>query len=226
MGEVADLSAGPLHDLPIGVDELVHLDCERRNVLRKFAFDAIRFSPSDSGDPLAQHAKRPQSVADGERRRTDQRHRERQEGPRERPFEAALLRLDDIGVGGHLDEKAPLFAGVDLALDHTQFVSAGSDDIAAENVAVIRRYGDEMGQLRGEKRRGGPDFRGVGVHASDLPVPPGKGEFELRRDSHRGRRRALGLLACRQIGDQRLQIDAELVIEIGLSPAGVERAQS
>ena len=68
MGEIADLSARPLDDLAIGVDELVHLRRERRHVLRELAGDMLGFATADRRYPVVQRAQRPQAVADGERR--------------------------------------------------------------------------------------------------------------------------------------------------------------
>ena len=138
MGEIADLSAGPLNDLAIGVDELVHLHRKWRHILRELACDMLGFATADRGYPVVQRAQRPQTVADSEPGRADQRKRERKKRRRKRPFETALLRLDHVGVGRDLDEVAPLVACVDLALDHSELAPAGSDDVAAQNIAMVR----------------------------------------------------------------------------------------
>jgi hypothetical protein len=63
------------------------------------------------------------------------------------------------------------------------------------------------------------------VKARDLPVPAGKGEFELRVDDRQ--RAAFELVARRRdIGDQGFQIDAELLVEIRFGRARVERRQA
>jgi hypothetical protein len=63
------------------------------------------------------------------------------------------------------------------------------------------------------------------VEAGDLPVPAGEGELELRVDDRQ--RAALELVARRRdVGDQGLQIDAELLVEIRLGRARVERRQA
>ena len=141
MGEVADLGARALDNLPVGVDELIDLGRQRRDVLRKFAGDALGLAAADAGHPFLQHPERPQAEPDGERGRADQRQRQRQERRRERPFEAPLLALDLVGVGCDLDQEASLVAGVDLALDHPQFMPARSDHVAAENGARIAHRG-------------------------------------------------------------------------------------
>ena len=63
------------------------------------------------------------------------------------------------------------------------------------------------------------------VEASDLPVPAGEGELELGVDQRR--LTALEFVAHRgDVGDQRLEIDAELIVEIRLGRARVERRQA
>jgi hypothetical protein len=63
------------------------------------------------------------------------------------------------------------------------------------------------------------------VEAGDLPVPAGEGELELRVDDRQ--RAALELVARRRdVGDQGLQIDAELLVEIRFGRARVERRQA
>ncbi len=225
MREVADLGAGPFDDLAIGVDQLIHLGCERRDVLRKLAFDVLGLAAADRGDALSKDPHRAEPVADGERRRADQGQRQRQEGAGQRPFEAALLRLDHVGVGGHLDEETSFLAGVDLALHHAQLTAAGSDHIAAEDLAMVRRHGDEMGSCVANsdfeaRISGGSTSRRVICQYQPEKASSNCGAIA-------GRPAALGLLVGDgQIGDQRLQIDAQLVVEIGLRPAGVERAEA
>ena len=151
MGEIADLRARALDNLAVGVDELVHLRRERRHILRELPGDTLGLAAPDRGDSVAKRAKRAQAVADGERGRSDQRQRQRQKRRRQSPFEAMLLRLDHVGVGRDLKEVAPLVAGVDLAFDRPERVSAGPDDIAAQDRAVIRSSRDEAGELCGEQ---------------------------------------------------------------------------
>jgi hypothetical protein len=63
------------------------------------------------------------------------------------------------------------------------------------------------------------------VEAGDLPVPSGEGELELWIDDRQ--RAALEFVATRpDVGDQGLQIDAELLVEIRFGRARVERRQS
>jgi hypothetical protein len=63
------------------------------------------------------------------------------------------------------------------------------------------------------------------VEAGDLPVPAGEGELELGVDDRQ--RAALELVVRRcDVGDQGLQIDAELFVEIRLGGARVERRQA
>ena len=225
MREVADLRARAFDDFPVCVEQLVHFDRQRRDILRKVAGDSLGLAAADRRHPLLQHSKRPQAEADGERGRADQRQRQRQEGRRERPLEALLLRLDHIRIGGDLDEIAPLIAGVDLAFDDPEFMAARPDPVAAEDRAVIFADRHEMGKLGRKQRLRRPDLRRVHVDAGDLPVPAGIGELELRGD-RRGRPAFSLLAGNRHIGDQRLEIDFELIVEIGFRPARVERAQA
>jgi hypothetical protein len=63
------------------------------------------------------------------------------------------------------------------------------------------------------------------VEAGDLPVPAGKGELELRIDDRQ--RAAFKLVARRRdVGDQGLQVDAELLVEVRFGRARVERRQA
>ena len=78
--------------------------------------------------------------------------------------------------------------------------------------------------MRCEQRLRRPDLRRTCVQPRDLPVPAREGEFELGRDF--GRRRAFPLVAGKRVGDQRLQVDAELIVEIRLRPTRVERAEA
>jgi hypothetical protein len=135
------------------------------------------------------------------------------------------LGLDHVGVGGDLHQESSVVAGVDLALDHPELMSARSDRIAAQNVAVIAPDRDQLRQLSREQRLRGANFRWVHIGACDLPIPARERELELRRDRRRSRSLPL-FIRDRDIGDQRFEIDAELVVEIGLAPLLVERAQA
>ena len=196
VGEIADLGAGALHDLPVGVDELVHLGRQRRDVLRETRRRSARASPrriAATPSRSTRSGRRPKRTASAVEPMSASASVRKVAG--QRPFEAPLLRLDHVGVGGDLDEEAALVARVDLALDHAQLMAARSDDIAAQDLAVVFADGDEMGKLRGEQRLRGPDLRRIDVEAGDLPVPAGEGELELRRD--RRRARALRLVVRR-----------------------------
>ena len=52
MGEIADLGAGPLDDLAVRIDELVHLGRERGDVVRKLALDVLGLAAADGCDAL------------------------------------------------------------------------------------------------------------------------------------------------------------------------------
>src|SRR5204863_3922564 len=73
VSKIADLRARALYDLPVSVDELVHLCRQRRHILWELASDVFGLAAADRGDSLAQRAKRAQAVADGKRGRADQR---------------------------------------------------------------------------------------------------------------------------------------------------------
>jgi hypothetical protein len=78
--------------------------------------------------------------------------------------------------------------------------------------------------LRGEQRARGADLGTRQIEAGDLPVPAGESELELR--IYDRRLAALALIARRgDVGDQGLEIDAELLVEIRFGRAGVERRQ-
>ena len=226
MGEIADLGARALDDLAVGVDQLIDLGRQRGDVLRKFAGDMFGLAAADRRPRL------PEAPAAGCRpNRTASAVEPISASASVRKVAASAhsklrsWRLDHVGVGGDLHQEAPVVAGVDLALDHPQLMPARADRVAAQNRAVIVPDRDELRQLGREQRLRGADFRRVHVGAGDLPVPARERELELRRD--RRRRRGLPLFVRdRDIGDQRFEIDAELVVEIGLGPLLVERAQA
>ena len=131
MGEIADLGARALDHGAIGLEQQIDLGGERRDVLREVAADALGLAAADRRQALLQHAQRPEAETHRQRGRAEQRHRQHQEGRGERVFELLDLGLDHVGVGGDLDEIAPLVVSVDLALDHAQRLVAGADDITA-----------------------------------------------------------------------------------------------
>ena len=59
MREVADLGARALDDFAVGVEQLVHFDRQRRDILREIAGDALGLAAADRRHPLLQHPKRP-----------------------------------------------------------------------------------------------------------------------------------------------------------------------
>ncbi len=225
MGEIADLGARALDNLAIGVDQLIDFGRQRGDVLRKFAGDMFGLPAADGRHPFPQDPERTQAESDRKRRRADQRQRQCQKGRGEGRFEAALLGLDHVGVGGDLHQISPVVAGIDLALNHPQLVVAWPDRVAAKDRAVIVPDRDQLRQLGREERLRGADFRRIHVGAGDLPVPAGERELELGRDG-RGCSRLPLLVRDRDIGDQRFEIDPKLVVEIGLAPLLVQRAQA
>ena len=161
MGEIADLGARALDDLAIGVDQLIDLGRQRSDVLRKFARNMFSLPAADGRDPFLQDPERTQAEANRERGRADQGQRQRQEGRRKPILEATLLGLYHVGVGGDLHQIPPVFAGVDLALDHPHLVAARADCIAATNGAVIVPHRDELRQLGRKQRLRDADFRRI-----------------------------------------------------------------
>ncbi len=123
------------------------------------------------------------------------------------------------------NEIAPLLAGVDHALDHAQRLVAGSADIAAENIVGVGGRGGQTLELRAEQRFRGADFGRRLVEPGDLPIPAGEGEFELRRDNRRRRGVAL-FRGDRDIGDERLCVKLQRVVEIVFRRASVQRAEA
>ena len=226
MREVADLGPGALDDLAIGVQQQIDLGGERSDVLRKLPADALGLAATDRRDAFLQDPQRPQPEPDRERRRPEQRQGQHEESGAEGVFEIHDLGLNHVGVRGDLHEVAALVARVDLALDHAQRTVAGTRDITAPAVEVASRGAFvEPRQLGREQRARGADVRALAVEAGDLPIPAGKREFELRRD-HRRRGRVPLLAGDRDVGDQRFEIDAELIVEIGFGRACVERGKA
>ena len=108
-----------------------------------------------------------------------------------------------------------------------QRLVAGADDIAAFDPLALglRVVVVEARQLGGEERARGADVGMRQVEPGDLPIPAGEGELELRVDDG-GRARLRVVAGRRDIGDQRLEIDAELLVEIRLRGTGVERGET
>ena len=186
----------------------------------KLARDPHRFAAADRRQPLAQRAQRPQSEPHRQRGRADQRHREGEEGRRERIFEILDLRLDHVGVGGDLDKEAPVVARVNLALDHAQRLVAGADRVAAAwlraSFAAPSRLGNWVPNSEREVRISGMRH----VEPGDLPVPAGKGSSNCGAITGGAPPRAR--LRRGEIGDQRLHVDAELPSKL----ASLQRALS
>ena len=221
MSEIADLCSRALHDLPIGVEKQIDLGRQRGDVLRKLTADPLGFTPADRRNALLQDAKRPQPETHRQGCGTQKRQRQDEKGGGERVFEILDLCLYDIGVGRDLDEIAALLARVDFALNHAERLVSRADDIAAPRALVRKGLAlIDARQLGGEERPRRTHVRVIAVEPGDLPIPAGKGEFELGRD-HR-RNRGFGLLGNRNIGDKRLEVDARLVVEIRFAPSGVQ----
>ena len=193
----------------------------------KVAADAFGLAAADRRQALLKHAQRPEAETHRQRGRAEQRHRQHQEGRGERVFEPRDLGLDHVGVGRDLNEIAPVVV-VDLALDHAQRLVAGPDDIAAPDRPRGRSIASPPARLGNCVANSEREVRISGCgrsSAGDLPVPAGEGELELRVDDRQ--RAALELVVGRgDIGDQRLQIDAELLVEIRFGRARVERRQA
>ena len=159
MSQIADLGARALDDLAVGVDQLIDFVRQRSDVLRKFACDMLGLAAANRGHAFPKHSQRAQPESNRKRSRSDQRQRQGQKGRGKRIFEAALLGLEHVGGGGHLNQVSSVVARVDLALDHPQWAPARADRVAAKNGAVIVPDRDQLRQLGCEQRLRGADLR-------------------------------------------------------------------
>ncbi len=121
--------------------------------------------------------------------------------------------------------KWPWSPALMIALQHPQRLVVRPRDIAAP-APVLTRLGVRLRQARqarGEQRARGLDVGGADVEPGDLPVPARQRQFELRLGELAG---LGGIVAGRRdIGDERAQIDAELLVERRLRRLAVERGQ-
>ena len=221
MGEIADLRAGALDDVAIGVEQQIDLAGQRRDVLGKIAADALGLAAADRGDALAQHAQRPQPEAHRQRGRAEQRHRQDQEGRRAAHIRNARSAVSiTSALAATWTRKRPSSpASISRSIMRSG-LSPGPIDIAARDAVALRLrvVVAEARQLVANSERE-VRISGCGsVEPGDLPIPAGEGELELRIDDRRARR-AAARRRRRDIGDQRLEIDAELLVEIRLAPS-------
>ena len=185
MGEVADLRAGALQDLAVGVEEEVELARERRDVVR----DTRRGSapPRRGGSPprpRAQVDERLQAEADlQERRRSRARRPRSSEGDDERDDEAAHVGVDLVGRAGDADDEAAVLAEIDVALDDAQrrarpapCRSRGGSRRSAARSPGGTRLGSAPPNSDFEERT---SF-GRRARPADLPVPAGERQLEAR----------------------------------------------
>ena len=67
MRQIADLGARAFNDLAVGVDQLIDLGRQRRDVLRKFACDMFRFAAADPSHAFPEDSQRAQAKSNRKR---------------------------------------------------------------------------------------------------------------------------------------------------------------
>lgn len=130
MGEIADVGARALDDLPIGIDERIGLARQRRDLDRKPAFQPLGAAGADIGNRIRNALERREAVTHLEDRGQQQHDAERGEGAAEIIVEAARLIEDLGGIAGDADQELAVGAEIDRPLHHAQALAFGPVDIA------------------------------------------------------------------------------------------------
>ena len=230
MREIADLRAGALDHVAIGLDEQVQLARQRREIARKNALDLLVLAAADRRHAVLQSPQRAQAVAQLHGGGGDEDDGQHGEGNEQRQFEARHLRLDLVGRRGDLNEVDALVAGIDDPLDHAQRPVVGPGGVAAPRAphAGLDAEVGEPRQAGGEQGARGADVRARAVLPGDLPVPARQRQLELRVAEVAGVARlriaAFGVvrLVGGDVGDERAKIDAEPLVEGGLGRRAVD----
>ena len=120
MREIADMGAGALDDLAVGVDQRVGLARQRGDLDRKLALEPLGVAGADRRKAFRDALERQQAEAHLQRGGQQQRRRQRREDRADDAVEAQHLVVDLGGVAGDGDEVAAVVAEIDVALDDAQ----------------------------------------------------------------------------------------------------------
>ena len=149
VGEIADMGAGALDDLAVGVDQGVGLARQRRDLDGKLAFQPFGAAGADVGDRFRNALERRQPETDLEDRGQQQHDTERCEGAAEIIVEGADFIENLRCVAGHADQEFAVGAEVDRPLDDPQTLALGPIDVTETDAGGRQLRADllELGQL-------------------------------------------------------------------------------
>ena len=173
MRQIADVRAGALDDLAVGVDQRVGLARQRRDLKRELPFQPLRGPAADRGQALGDPLERRKAKPHLEHGREQERDDQRAERDDEDAVEGARLLLDLLRVAGNPDEIASVVAEIDGALDQAQPlifrpVHIGpTGAVGGERRVLIAR----MRQAAVPQRARGAHLGLGGVELGDLPIP-------------------------------------------------------
>ena len=169
VGEVADLGAGALDDLGVGLDHEIELAGDRLDLLGIVAADAVAVALADRVELAAQELKGAEAVAHLDDDRAEEAQAKDAEDEHEGIRVSPDLALQLVEVAGDENRVLGVAAFESVALlDAAQLGGVGVEEVeAGDALAVARRELDgARRQLLVEKRGGGE------ASAADRPAPP------------------------------------------------------
>ena len=227
MREIADMGAGALDDLAVGVDQRVGLARQRRDLDREMAGEPLGGAGADRGEAFRDALERREAEAHLEHGGEQQHGREHREGHDDRAVERVGLVVDLLRVARDRDQVAAVLAEIDGALDQAQPLVLRPRHIGAARAVVGRR-----------RRPGRRDAAGRSPTASATSAPRASSPLsrvtcQYQPDSGRSNCgspsdcevRSLGFVGRRHLGDQRAQKDVEPAVERALDRVAIERGQ-
>ena len=169
----------------------------------------------------------PQAIARLQGHGDDEQERQQEEGDAEVEFELRDLTVHALRGRRDLHQKTALVAGVDVALQHPQRLAVRPERYRRAASPSCPGFGAGVAAASAGARRTASARRGcrrADVEPGDLPVPARKRQFELRL-AQLARRRTCPHRGAKRFGDQRAQIDAELLVERRLGRLAIQRRQ-
>ena len=159
MRQIADMGARALDDLAVGVDQRIGLARERRDLFGKAALQALGGAGADRREARRDALERRQAEAHLEHGGEQQHDREHAERDRDRAVEGLRLVVDFQRIARDRDQKAPVLAEIDGALDQAQALV-----LRARHVALARAVRAGRHILIFEMRQAGVPQRARGAH--------------------------------------------------------------
>ena len=120
MREIADMRAGALDDLAVGVDQGVGLARQRLDLDRERAGELLGLAGADRRKPARNAVERRETEPHLEQRGEEQHRRQHQEGGDDGAVEGQHLVVEFGGVAADRDQEAAVVAEIDVALDQPQ----------------------------------------------------------------------------------------------------------